>query len=164
MSLAIAIATYAPPPVLAETSGLAVVNVIESSGLPALHITSGEMLRIKAKVSRQAVEKLRSLGANWDGEGATAPSSEHIDLLLAAMDRLPPDLPSYSPMVGSDGEVGIYWSKNNDHAEIAVDSDGELTLYLRDLSVAKGQVIVLNTADDLNAERIYMLRERISRA
>jgi len=162
MSLAMAMAIYGPAPQIVQAHGVDIVTNIHDVGDAVAAVApDGSVPAKKAKLLRSSVAKFKSVEENWDGEGAVQPHSRNVDKLLVALDLLPADLLDCIPMIASDGEVGVYWSRGDDHAELSVDPDGEVTLYLRDLSEEHGFMFELSESPYLSADMVNHLRARI---
>jgi hypothetical protein len=102
-----------------------------------------------------------SLHDGWDGEDSVAPSSSDIASAIAFVDSLPSAIPLPKPMISSDGQIGLYWSKGEKYADINFDSDNTISLYVRDSSLTPAVERYVEGADptDKGGEWLPMLLE-----
>jgi hypothetical protein len=152
---------WGPGPAVQQATGVTVVSEVHGVGPARLHASVENAASQKSSALRAAVTRFKAIGNNWDGDGAVQPRERNVDKLLLALDRLTPDLLDCTPMVASDGEVGVYWSRGDDHAELSVDVDGAVSLYLRDFSDDHGLLFELAESPYLTEDMLNNLRARI---
>jgi len=121
-----------------------------------------EVLQARMNEQRAAVARFKLLGPNWDDEEATKPNSVHVDALLDCMSTIPLDLPTFWPMLGSDGEIGVYWDRGDSYAELSIDDDGEMSLYLRDLNLDSGRIFPIDPPYSLDPTMVGALRNHLA--
>jgi hypothetical protein len=76
------------------------------------------------------LRRYEKLGANWDGEGATAPnivSLRAASSFVCLMDR---DQAMPEPMLHSSGRAGLYWRSDTLYADLEFFEDGRLAYYV----------------------------------
>jgi hypothetical protein len=70
-----------------------------------------------------------SLRAGWDGPDSSSPSRSAIADAYAFIWRLPIDVNLPEPTVYADGQVGLYWQKNEDVLSIVFMGHGKYAYY-----------------------------------
>lgn len=71
------------------------------------------------------------LNDGWDGSNSRAPTAADIRKVRDVVAQLPPGLPIPKPMLSATGVVGVYWDTKSVFADIELDADGHLSLFIR---------------------------------
>jgi hypothetical protein len=80
---------------------------------------------------RASLEGYSRLEDGWDGPRSKAPSSRSIEIAELLLDRLPDALPSPKAMLSANGEVGFYWNLSNMFADLVIEDDHTVSLFIR---------------------------------
>ena len=79
-----------------------------------------------------------SLEDGWDNGDGIKPSSAQVsvaqNLIIEMVDSLKP-----SPMLNSDGNIGLYWNNANFYAEIEFQNDEQVSIYRRGKAAPFGE-------------------------
>jgi hypothetical protein len=89
-------------------------------------------VQIFEKAVNAQLDGYGSLRNGWDGEGSLAPSGKDISRAIAFVDSLPSAIPLPKPMVSADGQIGLYWNREDKYADINFDFDDTISIYVRD--------------------------------
>lgn len=135
---------------------------IDDTGNHSVTIATRAAMQERLAKLQASVEQLKSLEANWDGEGAAAPNPDHVDALMACISALPLDLSTFRPMLASDGEIGVYWQRADSYAELSIDEQGEMSLYLRSLKSDSGRIFEVGPPYILDAALVREIQEQLA--
>lgn len=91
------------------------------------------------KVERELHSYLQ-LNSNWDDEGALVPDASSVDMSIKFLSLLKTyQLPLPKPMLANDGEVCLYWKKQNFYIEIGFRENGLFTYLVDDFNIPFGE-------------------------
>ena len=110
----------------------------------------------------QLINEIKSyglLGDNWDGEGSKAATTDNVNQALALLETLPPKMPLPSPMVSSDGSVGLYWSAKDYYIDIEMENNYCFSLYARS-RIGESKEIFID-AIPINANTTNFLKKKL---
>lgn len=68
--------------------------------------------------------------ANWDGEGASAPSLTALQKAAAFVCDMSTSDPMPEPMLHADGSAGLYWNDDERYGDIKFLEDGRVAYYI----------------------------------
>jgi hypothetical protein len=70
-------------------------------------------------------------GANWDGEGAVAPSAKSIKEAVAFLRLLPEDINLPEPMLLPSGRAALFWHSNELYADLEFSGSGRIPYFIK---------------------------------
>ena len=88
----------------------------------------------KLEKLRNELDSYRSLSAGWDGPESVAPDAAHLDDAANLLQILPAGIPLPRPMLSSNGEVAFYWRLDNLFADIVIEGNGIVSIFIRQTS------------------------------
>lgn len=74
----------------------------------------------------------QSYPANWDGYDGISPSSDTINNTLLFLEKLPLGVAEPRPGLSGDGEVSLFWEKDDVFVDIGFSGDGKYSFYAQD--------------------------------
>lgn len=77
------------------------------------------------------LETYKLLSDGWDGEESVAPAPDDLRAAAELINGLPLGFPVPKPMIGSDGEVGLYWNTEKAFADFVIEESGLGSLFVR---------------------------------
>lgn len=162
LAVAIALAASVVPVAKQENPDLTIRTVIryetaQSSMIANTQTLDGRWVRLRNKISA-----FRRLPQGWNGEGTAPPESAHVDAILNALAQLPQDLLLPKPLLSDDGEIGVYWSNGSAFADLTIDADGEMSLYLRNLNEKGGSLTSIAAPYTLDEGVIATLTQHLA--
>jgi hypothetical protein len=86
--------------------------------------------------AKNEISSYATLQDDWDGNGASSPDSSHLFDAAAFLDRLPGGIAIPTPMIGSSGEIGLYWDVPSFYADIAFEGNGALSIFVKNKRTA----------------------------
>lgn len=90
----------------------------------------GEVYDPRGAIARELYDYL-ALDNGWDGEDSYAPDLKSINAAKRLLDLLPGGLPLPSPMLSTEGEVGLYWKLASGFADVVVHGEGHFSLFAK---------------------------------
>lgn len=96
-----------------------------------LEANSGPRLHPKLAYLNRTMSEYSLLGANWAGDGSTAPSDSALSDMETFVERLPKGLPIPAPSISFDGEPGLYWDETAYFMDVAFHGDGVFSAFVR---------------------------------
>lgn len=82
-------------------------------------------------VIKLEIDDYSRLPAGWDGEQSIPPVKSTVVSAMRLVDAFPSAFPLPTPMLSADGEIGFYWDLDGGYADISVDRDGAVSVFLR---------------------------------
>jgi hypothetical protein len=95
---------------------------------PQENVERSPIVRKSANI-RNTLRRYRLLPDNWDGEGGVPPSSDIVEMAIAFLDGLPPNLDLPRPMVEGEGEITLLWKSPNIYLEIGFLGGDHISYY-----------------------------------
>ena len=81
------------------------------------------------RATAATIMNYKNLIDNWDGEGAAAPHDNATDDALAMLEVIPLGIDAPRPMIMANGDVALYWDRDDVYAEIGFDGSGTFYAY-----------------------------------
>lgn len=88
------------------------------------------------------IREWASLGANWDGEGASAPIGPSLREAASFLALLAPTSPVPDPMLLASGRAGLYWNDNKIYADLEFTGDRRVVYYIEQPGGGKHKGVV----------------------
>ena len=94
-------------------------------------VASSSAVHGRASMVKDEIRSYLTLVDGWEGASSLAPSPRHLELAIEIIDRLPSGIPIPKAMLSSNGTVGLYWDSHFSFADIEIDGDDSLSLFVR---------------------------------
>ncbi|MGT0246640.1 hypothetical protein [Burkholderia pyrrocinia] len=100
------------------------------------------------------------LGEDWDGSGASIANKEHLNDALGFLNRLPGGIAIPTPMIGSSGDIGLYWDLPEFYADIAFEGRGAFSLFVKNKASGTESFDRFDNVQNLNQDRLFQMLGR----
>lgn len=162
LALATALAVCTPVQRVQGNPDVTVRTKVHGRTAQASTIATKEVLQARWNKLRSKIASFRELAPNWDGHESIAPKPETVDAILQALAQLPIDMPLPKPLLSNDGEIGVYWTSGNAFADLTIDAQGEMSLYVRNLDKEGGTLTVIPHPNALDRDIITKLSTHLA--
>ncbi|NYH13410.1 hypothetical protein [Paraburkholderia bryophila] len=120
-------------------------NFVNTDVEPAFQNAAAPIDRLT--LAKTEISGYANLQEDWDGYGASAPHSDHVRDSIAFLDRLPGGIAIPTPMIGTSGQIGLYWDMPALYADIAFEGAGALSIFVKNKETAEEKFA---SVDDLH--------------
>ena len=83
------------------------------------------------EVAKNEIDSYSLLQDGWDGEDSFKPLYNSLVRAKSFLDKLPSGIPNPSPMLSKTGGLGFYWNNEDFYADIHLEHDFSISLYVR---------------------------------
>lgn len=162
LALSLALAFAMPIPPIQESPDVSIRTSVHEGAAQGSLIATKSVLEARWDRLRNRVAAFKGFQPEWNGQVGVAPKPEHVDAILRALVQLPLDLRIPKPLLSDDGEIGVYWSSGNSFADLTIDAEGEMSLYLRNLDQKGGTLNVIPSPYALDESIVAELSKHLA--
>lgn len=109
---------------------------------------------------REELASYSRLGEDWDGNGASIANEEQLNDALGFLDQLPGGIAIPTPMIGSSGDIGLYWDLPEFYADIAFEGGGAFTLFAKN-KISGGETFDrIDDVQNLSQDQLFKMLGR----
>jgi hypothetical protein len=108
-------------------------------------------------LAKNEISSYSSLQDDWDGNGGTPPDSGHLRDAVAFLDRLPSGIAIPTPMIGSSGDIGLYWDMPSFYADVAFESGGALSLFVKNKQTREEKFAAVDDLHGLSQDWFFQM-------
>jgi hypothetical protein len=109
-------------------------NQISTKSQTKLSLIEGRYPYFRKKTVENELREYLWLEEGWDGVRSVPAPASAVENAISFLHRFPDTLMQPTPMVASDGEVGLYWRYQGAYVELEFAGDGMMFGYGRDLN------------------------------
>ncbi|RZF24627.1 hypothetical protein EVC45_37925 [Paraburkholderia sp. UYCP14C] len=102
--------------------------------------------------AQNEISSYAALQDDWDGNGASPPDSRQLADAIALLGHLPGGIAIPTPMIGSSGDVGLYWDMPSFYADIAFEGNGSLSIFVKNKQTAEENFASVNDLHSLSQD------------
>ncbi|HZZ05901.1 hypothetical protein [Paraburkholderia sp.] len=111
-------------------------------------------------LAQNEISSYSSLQDDWDGNGGTPPDSGHVRDAIAFLDRLPSGIAIPTPMIGSSGDIGLYWDLTSFYADVAFEGSGALSLFVKNKQTREEKFAAVDDLHGLSQDWFFQMLGR----